>query len=99
MPGSAEASYYVWVDWFNTFGLGKNVPIVMGNLNSAIFALVDGKLVELHRAVSDGLLPEERRRPHRRCESRMEGHGAVVDLWHRAPCSIWKAERRTARAR
>ena len=44
-PGSAEASYYVWVDWFNTFGLGENVPIVMGNLNSSIFAFVDGKLV------------------------------------------------------
>jgi hypothetical protein len=44
-PGSAEASYYVWVDWFNTFGLGENVPIVMGNLNSSIFVLVDGKLV------------------------------------------------------
>lgn len=45
-PGSAEASYYVWVDWFDTFGLGRNVPIVMGNLNSAIFALVDGKLID-----------------------------------------------------
>ena len=45
-PGSAEASYYVWVDWFNTFGLGRDVPIVMGNLNSAIFALVDGKLID-----------------------------------------------------
>lgn len=27
--GSAEASYDVWVDWFNIFGLGRNVPIVM----------------------------------------------------------------------
>jgi len=45
-PGSAEASYYVWVDWFNTFGLGRDVPIVMGNLNSAIYALVDGKLID-----------------------------------------------------
>ncbi len=44
-PGSAEASYYVWVDWFNTFGLGANVPIVMGNLNGSIFALVNGKFV------------------------------------------------------
>jgi hypothetical protein len=43
--GSAEASYYVWIDWYNTFGLGENVPIVMGNLNSSIFALVDGKLI------------------------------------------------------
>ena len=44
-PGSAEGSYYVWVDWFDTFGLGRNVPIVMGNLNSSILALVDGKLI------------------------------------------------------
>ena len=43
--GSAEGSYYVWVDWYNTFGLGENVPIVMGNLNSSIFAMVDGKPV------------------------------------------------------
>jgi hypothetical protein len=45
--GSAEASYYAWVDWYNTFGLGENVPIVMGNLNSAVFALVDGKFVTI----------------------------------------------------
>jgi hypothetical protein len=44
-PGSAESSYYVWVDWFDTFGLGRNVPIIMGNLNSSILALVDGKLI------------------------------------------------------
>jgi hypothetical protein len=46
-PGSAEASYYTWVDWFDTFGLGPNVPIAMGNLNSSIFALVNGKFVNL----------------------------------------------------
>jgi hypothetical protein len=46
-PGSAEASYYTWVDWFDTFGLGRDVPIAMGNLNSAIFALVDGKFVKI----------------------------------------------------
>ena len=44
-PGSAEASYYTWVDWFDTFGLGRNVPIAMGNLNSSILALVDGQFV------------------------------------------------------
>jgi len=44
-PGSAEASYYTWVDRFDTFGLGRDVPIVMGNLNSSILALVAGKLV------------------------------------------------------
>ncbi len=45
--GSAEASYYVWVDWFNTFGLGANVPIATGNMSDSYFALVDGKFVTL----------------------------------------------------
>src|SRR5262249_30760663 len=46
-PGSAEGSYFVWVDWFDTFRLGRNVPIAMGNLNDSIYALVDGKLITL----------------------------------------------------
>lgn len=45
--GSAEASYYDWVDQFNTFGLGENVPIATGNGNDALMALVDGKFVIL----------------------------------------------------
>jgi hypothetical protein len=45
--GSAEASYYVWVDWFNTLGLGENVPIATGNMSDSYFALVDGKFVTL----------------------------------------------------
>ena len=46
-PGSAEASYYAWVDWFDTFGLGRNVPIAMGNLNSSILAFVDGRFINI----------------------------------------------------
>ena len=46
-PGSAEASYYTWVDQFDTFGLGKNVPIATGNANEALLALVDGKFITL----------------------------------------------------
>ncbi|HWZ66531.1 MAG TPA: carboxypeptidase-like regulatory domain-containing protein [Stellaceae bacterium] len=45
--GSAEASYFTWVDQFDTFGLGKNVPIATGNMNDALLALVDGKFVVL----------------------------------------------------
>jgi hypothetical protein len=45
--GSAEASYYVWVDQFDTFGLGKNVPIATGNANESLLALVNGKFVNL----------------------------------------------------
>jgi hypothetical protein len=46
-PGSVEASYYTWVDQFDTFGLGKDVPIATGNLNDSLLALVDGKFVNL----------------------------------------------------
>ena len=45
--GSAESSYYTWVDWFDTFGLGRNVPIATGNMNDALLALVDGQFVNL----------------------------------------------------
>jgi hypothetical protein len=45
--GSVESSYYTWVDQFDTFGLGKDVPIATGNLNDALLALVDGKFVTL----------------------------------------------------
>jgi hypothetical protein len=45
--GSAEASYYDWVDQFDTFGLGANVPIATGNGEDALLALVNGKFVVL----------------------------------------------------
>jgi hypothetical protein len=45
--GSAEASYYTWVDQFDTFGLGKNVPIDTGNASEGLLALKDGKWVVL----------------------------------------------------
>jgi hypothetical protein len=45
--GSAEASYYTWVDQFDTFGLGRNVPIATGNLNEGLLALVNGQFVVL----------------------------------------------------
>jgi hypothetical protein len=45
--GSAEASYYTWVDQFDTLGLGRNVPINTGNATEALLALKDGKFVTL----------------------------------------------------
>jgi hypothetical protein len=44
-PGSAEGSYYTWVDQFDTLGLGRNVPINTGNASEALLALKDGKWV------------------------------------------------------
>ena len=46
-PGSAEASYYTWVDQFNTLGLGENVPMATGNANESLLALVNGQWVNL----------------------------------------------------
>jgi hypothetical protein len=45
--GSAEASYYTWVDQFDTAGLGRDVPFATGNANESVLALVDGKWVNL----------------------------------------------------
>ena len=44
-PGSAEASYYTWVDQFDTFGLGANLPIDTGNGSEGLLILKDGKWI------------------------------------------------------
>jgi hypothetical protein len=46
-PGSVEASYYTWVDQFDTFGLGANVPINTGNASEGLLALKNGEWVIL----------------------------------------------------
>jgi hypothetical protein len=45
--GSAEGSYYTWVDQFDTLGLGRNVPINTGNASEGLLALKDGEWVVL----------------------------------------------------
>ena len=45
--GTAEASYYTWVDHHNTAGLGDNIPISTANLNDGFVALKDGQMVML----------------------------------------------------
>ncbi len=45
--GSAEASYYTWVDQQNTFGLGDNIPLATGNANESLMALKDGKWINM----------------------------------------------------
>jgi hypothetical protein len=46
-PGAAEHAYYIWVDRYNTLGLGANVPIASTNGGESLLALVDGKFVNL----------------------------------------------------
>jgi len=45
--GSAEASYYTWVDWYDTAGFGPNTPIDTGNASEGLLVLKDGKWVVL----------------------------------------------------
>jgi len=45
--GSAESSYYTWVDWFGTLGLGPNVPINTGNASEGLLVLKDGEWIVL----------------------------------------------------
>jgi hypothetical protein len=45
--GSAESSYYTWVDQFDALGLGPNVPIDTGNESEGLLVLKDGKWIVL----------------------------------------------------
>ena len=45
--GSADHAYYVWVDRYNTLGLGANVPVASSNGGEALISVVDGKVVNL----------------------------------------------------
>ena len=45
--GSADHAYYVWVDSYNTLGLGANVPVASSNGGEALISVVDGKVVNL----------------------------------------------------
>jgi hypothetical protein len=44
--GSANHAYYIWVDRYNTFGLGANVPIAQTNGSESLMAVVDGKVID-----------------------------------------------------
>lgn len=37
--GSATSTYLLWVDQFNVFGMGENVPVIIGNGADALYAL------------------------------------------------------------
>ena len=85
-PGAVQSSYYTWVDQFDTFGLGKNVPIATGNMSDSLEAFVDGKFVIVAGALSDGLPRQGARWPHRRRHHGVERPRALVDLCR--PCAL-----------
>ena len=94
---SAEGSYYTWVDWFNTGGLGENVPIATGNQNSSLLALVNGKWVNLVVPYPMGFFTKwvEGRIDDRQC--RLEGQGPVGHLFQPHHVPSRRRQGRTAR--
>jgi hypothetical protein len=45
--GSAEGGYFTYVDRYNTFGLGADVPFNTANISDSLVGLVNGEFVEL----------------------------------------------------
>ena len=80
--GSAEGSYYTWVDQFDTLGLGENVPINTGNPSDGLLVLKDGRVGGTARALPAGLLHQVDGRPHRRSQRRLEGPRPVGHHQH-----------------
>ena len=77
---SAEASYYTWVDHHNAVGLGAE-RADLDRQPAGRLRRPEGRPDDPDaRAVSDGLLRQGSRRPHRRSERRLEGPRPVERL-------------------
>ena len=80
VSGSADSHYYVWVDQFDTLGLGKNTPIITGNSSDSLLALVNGKFMILRVPYPIGLLRQRDGWPLRRSEGGLEGKRSLDHL-------------------
>ena len=63
--GSAEASYYAWVDQHDTFGLGGDVPFATGNANESLLRPRGREVGQPSGPLSHGLLCQRHGWPHR----------------------------------
>ena len=80
--GSAEASYYTWVDQFGVLGLGDNLPISTGNASEALLALKDGQWVILRVPYPTGFFTKWLDGRDRRSQGRLEGPRSLGDREH-----------------
>ena len=99
--GSADSHYYDWVDQFDTFGLGKNVPIATGNDSDSLLGAGSGdrQVHDSARAVSDGLLRQGLDGRIDDPKAGWKGKGSVVHLGHADRRSTARAAREpTARS-
>ena len=91
--GSVEGSYYTWVDQFDTFGLGANIPDQYGQCVGRAPCVQGWQLGRAARAVSARVLHEMDGRPHRRSRARMEGQRVCGRRSARARRSTWRRGR------
>ena len=80
--GSAEGSYYTWVDQFDTSGLGANTPINTGNASEALLALKDGNWVVMRVPYPTGFYTKWMDGRIDDPAKRLEGQGPVGDHQH-----------------
>ena len=80
--GSAEASYYTWVDQFNTLGLGEGVPINTGNGSEGLLALQDEEWVVLRVPYPLGFFTKWMDGRIDDPDARLERKGPMGDLQH-----------------
>ena len=80
--GSAEGSYYTWVDQFDTSGLGANTPIDTGNASEGLLALKDGNWVVLRVPYPTGFYTKWLDGRIDDPKAWLEGQGAVDDHQH-----------------
>jgi hypothetical protein len=72
---SADSAYYDFVDRFDMLGVGKDIPVAGGNLSGRSARARQRQDRDVPRAVSDGVLHQGTRWPHRQPERRLEGEG------------------------
>ena len=83
--GSAEGSYYTWVDQFDTSGLGANTPIDTGNASEGLLALKDGKWVVLRVPYPTGFYTKWMDGRIDDPKGGLEGQGTLDDDQHARP--------------
>ena len=80
--GSANHAYYLWVDRFNTLGLGKDVPIAQANGSESLLAVVDGKMVDIRVPYPLGFFTKNVDGRIDDPNGRLEGQGPVDHVGH-----------------
>jgi hypothetical protein len=76
--GSADFHYYIWVDQFDTLGLGRDTVILTGTNSDSLLAFNPSTEVHRHsRAVPARVVHARPRRPDRRREGRVEAKRVV----------------------